>query len=640
SGGQRKRLNIGLELMREPSVLYVDEPTSGLSSRDSENIMDLLKELSFRGKMVFVVIHQPSSDIFKMFDNLVIMDVGGFQIFYGNPVESVTYFKNIVNAANKDQGACMECGNINSEQVFNIIETRIVNEFGRHTDIRKISPQQWYQYYKDNIKLKPVKQIKEGIKSVTKIPSRMSQWVTYFIRDVKTKLANDQYMAINLFQAPVLAIFIGVMVRYYNAFKGDNPTYNFAENDNIPVYFFMSIIVALFMGLTVSAEEIFRDRMMLKRERFLNLSRFSYLTSKITILFIISAIQTVSFAFIGDVILGIEGIEPRFWVILFSISCFANMLGLNISSSFNSAVTIYIIIPLLLIPQLLLSGVVINFDKFNPAFSTVKSVPLFGDLMASRWAFEAAMVTQFKDNPFEKPFFQINKRMADIEFKQIYYFPTLESELEYCFNNLDKRSFSEINAKMKRSIDLVKDELLKEYYYLQHEPPQSLVELNFNKFNAEVYFETKRTIEILKKVYAKRFSKVETEKLKLIERWNENGINYDSMKGLYQNLEIAEIVKNSRSLLRIVKQDKRLTRKYNPIYNTSHIDHSWNYRADFYTPVKQFFGYIWDTLYFNIFVIWFMSFVLFFTLYFDGLKQFLSLFRKKKQRKNRNKNFI
>ncbi|MEJ0033723.1 MAG: ATP-binding cassette domain-containing protein [Bacteroidota bacterium] len=98
SGGQRKRLNIALELLREPAILFVDEPTSGLSSRDSENIMDLLKELSLRGKMIFVVIHQPSSDIFKMFDTLIILDVGGFQIYYGNPLESVNYFQDIVNA--------------------------------------------------------------------------------------------------------------------------------------------------------------------------------------------------------------------------------------------------------------------------------------------------------------------------------------------------------------------------------------------------------------------------------------------------------------------------------------------------------------------------------------------------------------
>ncbi|MCG8698907.1 MAG: ATP-binding cassette domain-containing protein, partial [Bacteroidales bacterium] len=93
SGGQRKRLNIALELIREPSILFLDEPTSGLSSRDSENIMDLLKELSLKGKLVFVVIHQPSSDIFKMFDKLLILDTGGYLIYDGDPIESILYFK-------------------------------------------------------------------------------------------------------------------------------------------------------------------------------------------------------------------------------------------------------------------------------------------------------------------------------------------------------------------------------------------------------------------------------------------------------------------------------------------------------------------------------------------------------------------
>ncbi len=74
SGGQRKRLNIALELIREPAILFLDEPTSGLSSRDSENILDLLKELTLKGKLVFVVIHQPSSEIFKMLDKLLILD--------------------------------------------------------------------------------------------------------------------------------------------------------------------------------------------------------------------------------------------------------------------------------------------------------------------------------------------------------------------------------------------------------------------------------------------------------------------------------------------------------------------------------------------------------------------------------------
>ena len=137
SGGQRKRLNIGLELLREPMILFVDEPTSGLSSRDSENIMDLLKELALKGKLVFTVIHQPSSGIFKMFDRLLIMDIGGFPVYYGHPVEAVGYFKERANILNRQAGACPECGNVNPEQIFDIIEARTVDEYGHVTGQRK-----------------------------------------------------------------------------------------------------------------------------------------------------------------------------------------------------------------------------------------------------------------------------------------------------------------------------------------------------------------------------------------------------------------------------------------------------------------------------------------------------------------------
>src|SRR5690606_10344874 len=178
-------------------------PTSGLSSRDSENIMDLLKELSLRGKMVFVVIHQPSSDIFKMFDTLIILDTGGFQIYYGNPVEAVIYFREIVNAANKTQGACPECGNINPEQIFNIIETKLVNEYGRLTSARKISAAQWYQYFKQQIRVPHLEHVSEPLPVAQKIPNRLEQLRVFFTRDVLAKLANRQYQAVNLLAAPL-----------------------------------------------------------------------------------------------------------------------------------------------------------------------------------------------------------------------------------------------------------------------------------------------------------------------------------------------------------------------------------------------------------------------------------------------------
>jgi ABC-type multidrug transport system ATPase subunit len=132
SGGQRKRLNIALELIREPAVLFLDEPTSGLSSRDSENILDLLKELSLKGKLVFVVIHQPSSHIFKMFDRLLIMDTGGFLIYNANPIDSISYFKSRLGHPSKNASSCTSCGNVNPEQIFNIVETCVLDENGRN----------------------------------------------------------------------------------------------------------------------------------------------------------------------------------------------------------------------------------------------------------------------------------------------------------------------------------------------------------------------------------------------------------------------------------------------------------------------------------------------------------------------------
>ena len=90
SGGQRKRLNIALELIREPAVLFLDEPTSGLSSADTEKVINLLKEQTLKGKLIVVNIHQPSSDVYKLFDRLWLLDKGGYPVFDGNPIDAVT----------------------------------------------------------------------------------------------------------------------------------------------------------------------------------------------------------------------------------------------------------------------------------------------------------------------------------------------------------------------------------------------------------------------------------------------------------------------------------------------------------------------------------------------------------------------
>lgn len=639
SGGQRKRLNIGLELLREPAILFVDEPTSGLSSRDSENIMDLLKELSLRGKMVFVVIHQPSSDIFKMFDTLIIMDSGGFQIYYGNPIEAVVYFRDVIHAANKNQGACPECGNINPEQIFTIIESKIVNEYGRHTNTRKISPGQWYQYFKQRIKLPRIDHVREALPIAQHIPNRFKQLKIFMARDMLAKLANRQYMVINLLEAPVLAFFIAFMVKYYDVLDGQNE-YSFYNNHNIPVYFFMSVVVALFFGLTMSAEEIYRDRRILKREQFLHLSRSSYLTSKVLVLFMLSAIQTILFVLIGSYILEIPLTEMRYWLILFSCTCFANMLGLNISASFNSAVTIYILIPLLIIPQLLLSGVVISFDKFNPRVGKPVGIPLAGEMMASRWAYEAYMVTQFKDNAFEKQFYDLDKTIAQSEYKRVYYIPTLESKLAYCVNNRVSWR-NPRDEKMVSALNLLQNEIRTELAKVGQDRLPVVADLAVGRFDSTVYLKTSTFLKALKQFYANRIAKASDEKDQLVKVLISTSLGeegFREMRARYVNEAVSNMVKNISTSERIVEYDGKLMQKIYPIYMDEHRPlHFFDFSANLYQPTKHFAGLYFDTLYFNITVIWCMTLFLFVTLYFDVLKHLIQLLEgnRKYRRKDR-----
>ncbi len=617
SGGQRKRLNIGLELLREPSVLFVDEPTSGLSSRDSENIMDLLKELALKGKLVFVVIHQPSAEIFRMFDNLLILDVGGYQIYYGNPAEAVPYFKRAVKIV--DQGR-----NNGPEQIFNIIESKVVNEFGNFTKKRKITPEEWWQMYQDNLETTEFDEADATPQKASEIPGKLSQWKTFTIRDFKSKVTNRQYLTINLLEGPLLAILLSFIIRYM---PEDTTIYHFKENLNIPVFFFMSVIVALFMGLTVSAEEIIRDRKVLKREEFLHLSRLSYLFSKVFILFTLSAIQTLSFVILGELIMGVKGMTLVFWLTLFSVSCFANTLGLIISAAFKSAVTVYILIPLLIIPQIILSGVVVSFDKLNPVITTEDKVPMIGEIMTSRWAFEGLAVHQFVNNDFESQFYPQDKIMAESEFKTTYLLPRLTADLEYANHHLHHGTDLEKKDAIYR-LKTVKNELTKELSKIGFDNFPQLESLTEAGFTKNVHEEAIKFISDLKRYYYQRFNAANDEKNELLKSLTTTPEKEEVLNELrrdYENEAISFMVKNTATEHRILEHNNHLIQKIYPIYmDPEFTDHALDFRAQFFQPNKHLAGKLIPTPFFNIAVIWVMTIIMFIALYFNWLKILLS----------------
>jgi ABC-type multidrug transport system ATPase subunit len=617
SGGQRKRLNIGLELMREPSVLFIDEPTSGLSSMDAENVIRLLKEQTIKGKLVIVNIHQPSSNIFKMFDKLWVLDKGGFPIYSGNPVDAIVYFKKLSSFAEVSEAECPSCGHVNPEQILQIVEAKLVDEKGKYSQERKIPPETWYEYYQENIARDIVFKEPKKILPATsfRIPDINVQFKVFFLRNLIAKLSNRQYVLLNLIEAPLLAFILAYFTKYS---PGDH--YVFSDNKNLPAYLFMSVIVAIFMGLIVSAEEIIRDRKILQREAFLNLSWFSYINSKILYLFGLSAVQMLLYVLVGNWILEIKGMTFSYWLILFSTAITANMLGLNISAGMKSIVNIYILIPLILIPQLLLSGVTVKFDDLHKTITSKVYVPVIGDMMASRWAYEALAVEQAKNNRYDRNFYVYEQQKSEAQFKVSFLIPRLLLKLDECNRNLgvggDQQILSENLALLYHEVEkLGKHPEFVEFEHLER--------LNMNDFDETYSAELESWL-----TYASLFFKDASRNtsLKIDEIYSKlaDSLGSDAVFKLrqdYQNGRLLEQVTNRMEVIQILEIDGKLIQKDDPIYL---IPESNIGRAHFYAPFKKFSNQLTDTKWFNLMILWGFSFIVYIALLLDLFSKFIN----------------
>jgi ABC-type multidrug transport system ATPase subunit len=618
SGGQRKRLNISLELIREPAILFLDEPTSGLSSLDSENILDLLNDLKLKGKLIFVVIHQPSSDIFKMFDRLIFLDSGGYMIYYGVPVSSIGYFKDRMQLPRYNDSECPACGNVNPEQIFSIVESRVLDEFGRPTQTRKISPAEWNTYYMEHREEMPAAPVPgNGIPEITlQTPGRFKQFLVYARRDILAKLSDAQYLAVTLLEAPVLALFLAYIIRYFDESVRE-PAYMLIQNSNLPVYIFMSVIVAIFMGLTVSAEEIIKDRKILRRESFLDLSRNSYLLSKIGVQFLISAIQAAMFVAVGNSIFGIRGMWFEYWIVLFSCWATANMMGLLISDSFKTVVTIYILIPFLVIPQIILSGIIVKYDRLNPNISSPVSIPVYGEIIAARWGYEALAVDQFINNRFERQFYQYDKVISIAKFKKDIWYNEMRSILSRVESNIMRERLDDSD---RHDMILIRNETEEELAFtpaISFDPgiidPDN-ISLGAVEAAREYIEKIRRYyIEVSKEAVAAR-----DQSIMAFERADREG--FIKIKKEYTNESLEEFVRNDNEKTKIKRYKDRLYQNYDQIFQDPE---NMFVKAHFYAPRKRIFGVYAGTLAVNTGVIWFMTAILYLLLYFRVLYRIL-----------------
>jgi hypothetical protein len=534
-------------------------------------------------------------------------------IYDGDPVEALVYFKTETSQANAAESECPNCGNVEADNILHIVEVKVIDNSGFPGKERQISPKEWYEKYKK--KMMPVlgkKPIKSAVPpSNFRVPKKADQIRTFIGRNITRKFADRQYMTINLVEAPLLALILGYISKF-----SENGFYSFESNKNYPIFLFMSVIVALFIGLTVSAEEIFRDRKILEREKFLDLSRLSYLVSKINFLFTLSAIQTLTFVLVANAVLDVQGMIFQQWIVLFSTACFGNLLGLNISAGMRTAVSIYILIPLILVPQLLLGGAMIKFDDLHRSMTKKVYVPVLGDIMVTRWAYEALCVEQFKTNKFEKTFFRYDMAISQNDWYSSFLVPALKAKVDNALLNRGNTQFLETELKKVR-------------YHIKNlsevsgiKPGTWVKDLNINSINETVSDEAKQLLDSMRTSFRAQ-SRVMTQQkdtlyTQLSEKLGENGLV--SLKAENYNENLANYVLNRMATNKIYDADDRLVQKSDPIFMTPGSKFG---RAHFFAPFKQLGDLKIETLIFNVIAIWFMIFLLFVTLYYNVLKKFI-----------------
>lgn len=374
SGGQRKRVNIAMELINEPDILIIDEPTSGLSSLDSLDLLNYLRDYASKGKIVIIIIHQPSADVYKIFDNLLLLNDKGECVFSGKKEYLPSY-------SNKHYSY-----DTYPDKVMLSIEENNIERFhnANVTSSNESIPE------KDNIR---------HIKEVTK------DFYTLIKRHFLIRVRDKMSQMITLAVPPILAILISIVFKFSN----EGQDYSFSQNGLYGQFLFMMIISGIFLGLVGSVTEIIRDRRMLEREVLRGLSTTNYYFSKLLVTLLFGLIQALLFVIVAMYMLKAQDyIYPNLIIMFFTLSM-SIALGLLVSMLVKTTVAAYNLIPLLLIPQIILGGAFLPFSNMGKEIylweDRGSQMPLMAKVIPATWIYEYAMTLNYEyseDKKLEK----------------------------------------------------------------------------------------------------------------------------------------------------------------------------------------------------------------------------------------------
>lgn len=427
SGGERKRLNIALELLFEPTVIICDEPTSGLSFNDAEQIVDILSSLTLQGKIVIITIHQPNSSIFRKFDRVLMMDMGGRLAFYGTPQYAFDYFdEELGQLTTRKADIGRKRQMMTSDYFYDLITYPEYNELSepvyqqinKTVQLKRMFPP---EYWRDKFKRKMLYEMIHSEmpdpgeastafrrkKRSMSIKNSIIMLLTFIGRSFKMKLRNRTNNIITFIEAPLLGLLISFILRHTTV-----SSYSYHENNNIFIYVFVSIIAFIFLGMSNSIEEILSERKIILRERLMNLKLSHYQSSKLITLSFFSLIQAILYHLIASQVLGVKGLGFVSIAYFFLASITGVSIGLMCSAFIRENRAIINLLPLILIPQIIFGGAVIEFERMNRNLKLYEKhpIPEVVQIIPSRWLFEGLTTAYAKNTVFHRSLARIEKK--------------------------------------------------------------------------------------------------------------------------------------------------------------------------------------------------------------------------------------
>ncbi|MBD2137285.1 ATP-binding cassette domain-containing protein [Anabaena sp. FACHB-1237] len=359
SGGQRKRVSIGVELLADPKLFFLDEPTSGLDPGLDKQMMQLLKELAHQGGRTIILVTHATANITEC-DRIVFLGIGGKLCYFGDPQDALNFFQV------KD---------------FADIYIKLEDEQEAIKWVQKFRQSHYYQLY-------VASQLNSGMKAQSSIPpqqKKVSFWQQWFLLTQRSGLLifRDKInLFLSLVTAPIGIGLITLAMKDKTPFVADGEPEAGLASLALRVLFVFTC-AGLWVGFSSSLQEIVKESAIYLRERLVNLGLFAYLGSKITILSSLALVQTLLIVMM--ILMGFKSPSPSLisWNMGLFITSFLTLfasfsLGLLVSAIVKNSSQANSTLPLLILPQIIFSGVLF---KTEGVVSKILSW-----LMISRWS--------------------------------------------------------------------------------------------------------------------------------------------------------------------------------------------------------------------------------------------------------------